>query len=46
MSKQVVAFVPYEIKQFHLDCELVLSMLKTLKETGKLNDIDHDHGFL
>lgn len=35
-AKQVVPFAPYEIKQSDLDSEPVSSILKTLKETGKL----------
>ncbi len=33
---QVAPFAPYEIKQSDLDKEPVLSMLKTVKKTGKL----------
>jgi len=35
-AKQVAPFAPYEIKRSDLDNELVLSILKTLKKTGKL----------
>ena len=35
-AEQVAPFAPYEIKQSDLDKDPVLSILKTLKKTGKL----------